>query len=145
MAVASMLGGWMLRYGHTHAGHSVAHILGARCGIPHGYACAYALPWVLEFNAPALPEKTAAVGRMFGCSFTGAETPQQAGMAVRQAVIAFRDETLRLRPISGFAERPDDGMLDRMAAEIEMELFQAFNPRRMKKEDARIILENIFS
>ena len=45
----------------------------------------------------------------------------------------------------GFAERPDDGMLDRMAAEIEMELFQAFNPRRMKKEDARIILENIFS
>ena len=28
----------MLRYGHTHAGHSVAHILGARCGIPHGYA-----------------------------------------------------------------------------------------------------------
>ena len=109
MAVASMLGGWMLRYGHTHAGHSVAHILGARCGIPHGYACAYALPWVLEFNAPALPKKTAAVGRMFGCSFTGAETPQQAGMAVRQAVIAFRDETLRLRPISGFAERPDDG------------------------------------
>ena len=34
-------------------------------------------------------------------------------------------------------------MLDRMAAEIEMELFQAFNPRRMKKEDARIILEKM--
>ena len=146
MAVASMLGGWMLRYGHTHAGHSVAHILGARCGIPHGYACAYALPWVLEFNAPALPEKTAAVGR--DVSDVHLQAPKHRSRPAwpfRRAVIAFRDETLRLRPISGFAERPDDGMLDRMAAEIEMELFQAFNPRRMKKEDARIILENIFS
>ncbi|BFJ84727.1 iron-containing alcohol dehydrogenase [Ruthenibacterium sp. CLA-JM-H11] len=145
MAVASMLGGWMLRYGHTHAGHSVAHVLGARCSIPHGYACAYALPWVLEFNAPVLLEKTVAVGKMFGCSFTGDETPQQIGMVVRQAVTSFRDEMLQLRPVSSFVERPDNGMLDRMAAEIEVDLFQAFNPRRMNKEDARIILENIFS
>lgn len=145
MAVASMLGGWMLRYGHTHAGHSVAHILGARCGIPHGYACAYALPWVLEFNAPTLREKTMAVGRLFGCAFTGAETAEQAGIVVRRAVVAFREEALRLRPISSFVGRPNDDALEGMAGEIESELFQAFNPRRMKREDARVILENIFA
>ena len=40
MAAACLMGGWMLRYGHTHAGHSVAHILGAHFHIPHGFACA---------------------------------------------------------------------------------------------------------
>ena len=58
MAVACLMGGWMLRYGHTHAGHSVAHILGGHFHIPHGFACAYALPYVLEFNAPENPGKT---------------------------------------------------------------------------------------
>lgn len=143
LAVASMLGGWMLRYGHTHAGHSVAHVLGAACGIPHGYACAYALPWVLEFNAPAIPEKTMEVGRLFGCRFTGGETPWQVGSAVRRAVIDFRDKALHLRPIADFAARPGD--LDALAEKIEGELFQAFNPRKMYKDDARRLLEKIFA
>ncbi|WP_418973315.1 iron-containing alcohol dehydrogenase [Allofournierella sp.] len=143
MAVASMLGGWMLRYGHTHAGHSAAHVLGARCGIPHGYACAYALPWVLEFNAPAIPEKTKKLGLLLGCAFTGGETPQQIGAQVRRALIRFRDEALRLRPITDFAPRPAG--LDALAAEIETELFQAFNPRKMSREDARELLEKIFA
>lgn len=142
MAAVSMLGGWMLRYGHTHAGHSVAHVIGARCGIPHGYACAYALPWVLEYNAPAIPEKTMRLGRLLGCTFHGGETPEEAGAQVREALIRFRDETLRLRPVQDFTPLPRD--LDEMADEIAHEIFQAFNPRKMRAADARTILDKIW-
>ena len=34
---------------------------------------------------------------------------------------------------------------DALAAEIETELFQAFNPRKMSREDARELLEKIFA
>jgi alcohol dehydrogenase len=57
MALAASLAGWMLRYSHTNAGHSIAHVLTSFCQIPHGLACAYATPWVLEFNALAAPQK----------------------------------------------------------------------------------------
>lgn len=143
LAAASMLGGWMLRYGHTHAGHSVAHVLGARCSIPHGYACAYALPWVLEYNAEAIPQKTRALGEMLGCRFTGGETPAQLGALVRQALIRFRDEELKLRPIADFTAPPAD--LASLAKEIEGELFQQFNPRPMNAAAAQAILEKIFA
>ena len=142
MQAASALCGWMLCYGHTHAGHSVAHVLGSRLGIPHGLACGYALPWVVEFNAPAVLEKTRRLGEWLGCRFTGEETPRKVGSAVREALIAFRDEAIGLPPL--LAPLPERALLEQMALEIEGELFQAFNARLMTKNDALIILENIF-
>ena len=52
MMVAAALGGWMLNNAGTHLGHSIAHIVGSKYHIPHGMACAYALPGVLEYISP---------------------------------------------------------------------------------------------
>lgn len=142
MAAASAVSGWMLCYGHTHAGHSVAHVIGARCKIPHGYACAYALPWVVEFNAPAAPAKTRRVGELLGIPFSGAETPEEIGKGVRGALIRFSRDTLGLCSVKEFGAQESD--MQRMAAEIEGELFQAFNPRKMTAEDAIKILNSLF-
>lgn len=143
MAVACLMGGWMLRYGHTHAGHSVAHILGGHFHIPHGFACAYALPLVLEFNALVIPEKTIDVARRFGANITGLETPEEIGRKARMALESFRDNDLHMRPAREWEY--DEAEFDEMAQEISTELFQAFNPRKMEAADARHILEEIFA
>lgn len=143
MAAACLMGGWMLRNSHTHAGHSVAHIMGAHFHIPHGFACAYALPYVLEFNAPTCPERTLEVARMFGAEVTGTETPEEAGAKVRAALQEFCTRELGLKPASAWVI--DRAQFPAMAAEIEGELFQVFNPRKMTAADAEAILERIFA
>lgn len=143
MQAASALCGWMLCYGHTHAGHSVAHVLGSKLSIPHGLACGFALPWVVEFNALAIPEKTRQLGEWLGCRFNANESPRELGMLVREALIAFRDEKIGFPPIG--IPCPEQSVLEAMAAEIEGDLFQAFNPRMMSKENAKDILQSIFA
>lgn len=143
MAIASTLGGWMLVQAHTNAGHSVAHLIGSYYGIPHGEACAYATPWLLEFNAPALPEKVRWVGELVGGRFTGKETPEEIGAITRDAFIRFRDEVLRLPPASRY--NPDKSLFPTVAQGIVDEMFQMFQPRPMSVKDAEEILEKLFA
>lgn len=143
MAIASTLGGWMLVQAHTNAGHSVAHLIGSYFGIPHGEACAYATPWILEFNAPALPEKVRWVGQLLGVSFSGQETPEEIGAKTRDAFLNFRDEVLQFPPASRYA--PDRSLFPAVAQGIVEEMFQMFQPRPMTTADALDILEKIFA
>ena len=143
MAIASTLGGWMLVQAHTNAGHSVAHLIGSYYGIPHGEACAYATPWLLEFNAPALPEKVRWVGELVGGKFTGRETPEEIGAITRDAFIRFRDEVLQLPPASRY--NPDQSIFPTVAQGIVDEMFQMFQPRPMSVQDAMDILEKLFA
>ncbi len=50
MALAALLSGLALANGGLGAAHGIAQSLGIH-GVPHGLACAVALPWVLAFNA----------------------------------------------------------------------------------------------
>ena len=61
MALASLYGGFCLGPVNTAGGHAVAYPLGSRHHIPHGAANALIFPHVLAFNAPAAPERTAAI------------------------------------------------------------------------------------
>ena len=143
MAIASTLGGWMLVQAHTNAGHSVAHLIGSYYGIPHGEACAYATPWLLEFNAPAQPEKVRWVGELVGGKFTGRETPEEIGAITRDAFIRFRDEVLQLPPARRY--NPDKSIFPTVAQGIVDEMFQMFQPRPMSVQDAMDILEKLFA
>ena len=142
MAVACSIGGWMLGYGHTHAGHSIAHILGAAFNIPHGFACAYALPEILEFNAVVLPEKTQRVAEILGATFKGDETPEEIGAIAKEAARVFRDEKVKLQPATNF--KYDESKFEEVAEKITTEMFQVFNPRKMEVEDALKIVKSIF-
>ncbi len=66
MCLASMYGGMCLGPVNTAAGHAVAYPLGTRFGMPHGLANALVFPYVLAFNAPVRPAKTAQVLESLG-------------------------------------------------------------------------------
>lgn len=143
MAVAAAVGGYLLVYGHTCAGHSIGQTLGGYFNIPHGTACAYALPWVIEFNAPAIPAIVKRIGEALGCEFSGSETPEQVGAMVRDAFIEFRDEKCNLPSIKTFDY--DESKFDEIAQVCADEFFQQFNPRTMTKDDCMAVLKNMYA
>ncbi len=61
LALASYYGGICLGPVNTAAGHAVAYPLGTRHHVAHGAANALVFPHVLAFNAPVVPERTAAI------------------------------------------------------------------------------------
>ncbi len=138
MAIASTLAGWMLRYGHTHAGHSIAHVIGSSFHIPHGFACSYALPEIIAFNASAVPEKTVHLGRLLNIPNLDFKT---AGRQIRETLIAFRN-SIGIRPATSFWS--DEVDLSIVAESIVNETFQVFNPRKMSVQDALNLLNLIF-
>jgi len=66
MALASLYGGYCLGPVNTAGGHAVSYPLGARYHVAHGAANALIFPHVLAFNAPATPERTAAILKALG-------------------------------------------------------------------------------
>lgn len=143
MAVSSSVGGWMLGYGHTQAGHSFGHVIGALFHVPHGAACAFALPYVLEFNAVAMPDHVRYIGEKLGGTFTGSETPEEIGTVTREAALHFIYEVVGLQSPKKFNYEED--RLEELAEAIESEMFQIFQPRKMSKEDALKILKAIYA
>jgi alcohol dehydrogenase class IV len=66
LALAAFYGGVCLGPVNTTAGHALAYPLGTRHKLAHGIANALIFPHVLAANSPAVPEKTALVGRALG-------------------------------------------------------------------------------
>ena len=83
LALASLYGGFCLGPVNTTAGHAVAYPLGTRHHIAHGLACALIFPHVLAFNAPAAPDKTAAILESLGLA------PGESETAIRAAALEF--------------------------------------------------------
>ncbi len=143
MAVCCCVGGWMLGYGHTNAGHSISHVLGSLFHVPHGAGCGFAMPYVLEFNAPAIPGRVRVVAEKLGASFTGSETPEEIGAKARDAALRFVYGEVGLERPKAFPY--DESLFDEAAQAISEEMFQAFQPRKMEKADALEILKKIYA
>jgi alcohol dehydrogenase class IV len=65
MMMASMMGAIAFQKG-LGATHSLAHPLSSDCGMHHGTANAVMLPFVLEFNRPAVAGRLAELAAQFG-------------------------------------------------------------------------------
>lgn len=142
MAVAAAVGGFSLLTAHTHAGHSIAQTVGGYFNIPHGMACAYFAPYVIEFNAPAVPEETKTIGEILGVDFSGSETPEEIGTKTAAALTEFIYDKCKLPSIKTF--NYDESKFDEIAGVCEVEFFQMFNPRKMTKADCLDIIERAF-
>ena len=143
MAIASSLGGFMLAQAGTNAGHTYAHVLGGKFNIPHGAACAIADPYVLEYNAVAIPEKTKKIGEIMGAVFTGDETPEEIGAKTREAFIKFRDIDVGMKPVSEFGI--DKGRIEEMADLADGDVFVQINPRPLDRANIVVLFEKMLA
>ena len=66
LALAAFYGGVCLGPVNTTAGHAVSYPLGTHFELPHGLANALIFPHTLALNAPAVPDKTAAIAGALG-------------------------------------------------------------------------------
>lgn len=96
LSLAALYGGFCLGPVNTTAGHAIAYPLGTRHQVAHGAAVALIFPHALAFNAPAVPERTAAVLAALG--LPAASEPQMvfdaahrwcAGLGCKMRLSAF--------------------------------------------------------
>ncbi|OPZ26164.1 MAG: Lactaldehyde reductase [Lentisphaerae bacterium ADurb.BinA184] len=67
VAEGSLLSGMAFSQSGLGAVHGLAHPIGARLGLAHGFTCAVLLPHVLAFNAPVCGERLARLAAAAGC------------------------------------------------------------------------------
>lgn len=143
MAIASNVAGFMLVYGHAIAGHSIAQTLGGYFNIPHGPACGYTLPWIMEFNAPGAPRLVKLAGEAMGLKFADNATPEQVGTQIREFLVDFVENKCKMPKLKD-SYAYDVAKFDEIAGVCETELFQTWNPRKMSKADCLDIIKNMY-
>lgn len=143
MQVAAACGGWMLVDGVVHIGHCIAHEIGAAFHIPHGASCAYAFPAMVKHIATAVPEKIQYTGKLLGVTFDGTETPEEIAEKTCQAYVHFRDEIVKLKPISNYHADLKKVSLH-MAQNIQNDPLTTLTPAPVTVEDVLFMLYTIF-
>jgi alcohol dehydrogenase class IV len=142
MMVAAALGGWMLNNGGTHLGHSIAHIVGSKYHIPHGMACAYSLPGVLEFISPVESKKVKEIGYILGASYPENTTDLEIGNITAKAFRNFRDNILGMSPFSDLDINKEELLSN--AENVVTERFAGNSPRELDIDSARSLLDKLY-
>ena len=82
------------------------------------------------------------VGRIQGAEFDGTECPTKIGEKTAAAYIAFRDG-LGLKPLADYNIAKADAIA--LAKDVSVECFAPLTPRKATEEDAKALLEKVFS
>ena len=86
MILASMYAGMAFTNGLVHLGHSIGHTLGAHFHIPHGLACAAALPEVIEYTTRTEWKKVAMICECLGAYVPKEATPEDIGSIAKSSL-----------------------------------------------------------
>jgi len=85
MALAATLSGLAFGSGKLTLGHSLAQTFGPLREIPHGVSCGIALPYVMEFYLPTIPEKLSMIAEAMRMETRGISA-REAGIKAIQFV-----------------------------------------------------------
>ena len=122
--------------------HAMSHQIGSFQPVPHGQACAIALPWVLEYNKEAIGEKIFPIAHALGIRNTEAMMQQQCADAViakiRQMCEAL-DFPATMRDVGIHY-----GDLEEMAKLASQDLPGTFNPRPASEQDFLELFKKAF-
>jgi alcohol dehydrogenase class IV len=141
MALGSLYGGLCLGPVNTAAVHALSYPLGGWFHIPHGHANAILLPHVMRFNAPAAPERFAAVARALGAGQAStAEATAEAGITQLWKLIRSTGLEMRLSAL-GVEENETPRLV---AAGLGVTRLMKNNPRSMTLQDAEKIFHAAF-
>lgn len=144
MLLGSMLAGFAFNNAVLGLVHGIAHPLSVRCGLPHGVANAILLPYVMEYNASTVPERTIDIGKAMGLELSGLSQEE----AVKKTIDKVHELNKELKiptlqevkvEKSQFELLAEDTLRDGAEGGASM-----FNPKQATKEDIVAILEKAY-
>lgn len=139
MLLASTMAGIAMNSTRLGLAHAFAMPLGSfDLRMPHGVAIGITLPYVMRFNAPARPERYAAVAEALGEPVAGLPLREAAARAAEAVAALARDIGIPAR-LSQAGMREEH--IDPVAAEAIKSGNVAVNPRRATLEDLKAILK----
>lgn len=141
MLLGSMLAGYAFNSAVLGLVHSIAHPLSVHCGLAHGVANAAVLPYVMEFNAEAVPDKTYDIAVAMGICKAGVKAEKGAALAVDAVKKLSRQ--LRIPTLEEAGVKKEQ--FDRIAEDALNEISTLFNPREASKDDVIGILKQAYS
>ena len=87
MIIGSLIAALAFNITRLGNAHALAIPLGIKYHIPHGEVNAILLPWVMQYNLPACPEKYIEIAKLFGedtCGLTPMEGAQKSVKAIKE-------------------------------------------------------------
>jgi alcohol dehydrogenase class IV len=141
MMIASSMTGFCFSHTRCGAVHAMAHALGGRFDTPHGIANALLLPFVMEFNLEAAPEKYREIAICMGVNVTGLSLKDAARKSVDAVNDLIRDLSLpaRLRDLG-----IDPKKFLELAADSIISGNIPANPRPVTEENILSIFEKAY-
>jgi alcohol dehydrogenase len=91
MLYASCLAGMAFSNTQNGLAHALALAIGGKFHLPHGLLTAFIIPWVMEYNLLAIPEKFFTIARAFGENTDGLPEIEAARLSVK-AVKSLLDD-----------------------------------------------------
>ena len=132
MLVASSMAGIGFHDAGLGAVHALANTLGAHFGVHHGTANALFLPYVIDFNIPAAPERFARIAAALGEDVTGLPA-DEAALRASAAVHRLAEETGVPRHLSEVGVSAD--AIPQLAKDAQTQADLPGNPREVTFAD----------
>jgi alcohol dehydrogenase class IV len=140
MLLGSMLAGFAYNSAILGLTHSLSHPLNVHCSLPHGVANAAVLPYVMEYNGAAVPERVRQIGLAMGLDLAD-QSPEE---AVGATVAAIRNLSRQV----GIPTLKEAGVsrndFEKVAMDSLKEISTIFNPRNPTKDEVLAILEKAY-
>lgn len=150
MSLAATLGGWVIGFpwvgGPATIGHCISEAVGSRYKIPHGVACAIALPYAMEYNLPLLEDKLASLATVAGEDIAGLTERQASFKAIHAVLKLMKDVDLPanlkeagvpgkdLKPLAEYIVKERQFLYD----------LKTFNPTKPTLENVSELLEKMW-
>jgi alcohol dehydrogenase class IV len=136
VAMGSLLGGFCLGPVNTAGVHALSYPLGSTYHLPHGLSNALLLPYVMEFNIPAVPHRYADVAVALGCTrgINDKETAEK-GVEKIRSFISECGIPARLRDVG----IPENDLPEMAEAAMKIQRLLKNNPRHIDKQDVLAI------
>ena len=139
MQHASGLAGMAFSNTQNGLDHAMALAIGGKFHLPHGQLTAFILPWVMEFNLIAAPQKYAEIAKAFGEKTEGLSEIEAARLSVKAVKSLLDDVGISYKLSSYGVPREEFGVLAK--ATVGAARLISNNPRKVTEADVISILE----
>ena len=138
MSFASNIAGIAFANASVHFGHCAAHELGVVLGIPHGVACAIALPEVVEYEAAVQPERAESIAKAMGVAPCGKEGGCAAAEWMRSTM-----KTLGVPSLKGLGFSREAAVACAQGA-VEHNWFIVRSPGRIGQDEMAVLIGKMY-